>query len=60
MYGRPELIEATLKAELEHFRYVTVTYVAQLYDWLNILIKIESIKSNPEYSATFSLLQQLE
>lgn len=54
MYGRPEMIEASIRHQLENFRPVTSAENKRLYDLLNILIKIESLMANSTFSTSLS------
>lgn len=53
MYGRPELIESSLRSQLENFRQIGSSE-NRLYDLLNILIKIESLKTNPQFATSLA------
>lgn len=52
MYGRPEPIESSLRSQLENFRQIGSSENSRLYDLLNILIKIESLKTNPPFATS--------
>lgn len=54
MYGRPEMIEASIRQQLENFRPVTSAENKRLYDLLNILIKIESLMADSTFSTSLS------
>lgn len=54
MYGRPELIESSLRSQLENFRQIGSSENSRLYDLLNILIKIESLKTNPQFATNLA------
>ena len=54
MYGRPEMVEASIRQQLENFRPVTSTENKRLYDLLNILIKIESLMMNSTLKSTLA------
>nr|XP_034311384.1 uncharacterized protein LOC117684234 [Crassostrea gigas] len=54
MHGRPEMIEASIRHQLENFRAVTSAENKRLFDLLNILIKIESLMDNSTFSTSLS------
>ena len=49
-YGSPELIESSLKAKLNSFPKLTNRDSKKLYDLVDILSEIESLKENPKYA----------
>ncbi|XP_062585397.1 uncharacterized protein LOC134247072 [Saccostrea cucullata] len=54
MFGRPEMIESSLRLQLENFRQIAPSENSRLYDLLNILIKVESLKANPQFSTSLA------
>ena len=48
-YGRPEMVEASLKKKLNDFPKLNNKDSIKLYDLLDILCEVESVKSNPDY-----------
>lgn len=53
-YGRPEVIEASLKTKLLAFPKMSVRDSKKLFDLADLLSEIESVKENPQYSALLS------
>lgn len=53
-YGRPEVVEASLKAKLLAFPKMGVRDSKKLFDLADLLSEIESVKENPQYSALLS------
>ena len=47
MFGKPEMVEESLRSQLENFRTMNTSEYSRLYDLHNILIKIESLKASP-------------
>ncbi|XP_056020363.1 uncharacterized protein LOC125680242 [Ostrea edulis] len=53
-YGRPEMIETALKQKLYSFPKISSKEPKKLYDLLDILTEIESVKENPTYAILLS------
>ena len=53
-YCAIELMESSLKSKLGRFPHLTLKDPKKLYDLLDILTQIVSIKKNPKYSTIFS------
>ncbi|XP_056016958.1 uncharacterized protein LOC130053620 [Ostrea edulis] len=53
-YGRPEMIETALKQKLDSFPKISSKEPKKLYDLLDILTEIESVKENPTYAILLS------
>ncbi|XP_052818526.1 uncharacterized protein LOC128244575 [Mya arenaria] len=53
MYGRPELVEVSIKKKLNSFTKISKDY-KRLYDLLDILCEIQYLKANPVYTMMFS------
>ncbi|XP_062607729.1 uncharacterized protein LOC134269543 [Saccostrea cucullata] len=54
MYGRPEMVEASIRQQLENFQPVKSGENKRLYDLLNILIKIESLMTNSVFASSLA------
>ena len=52
-YGRPEMVEYALKKKLHNFPKLNKD-MTKLYDLLDILCEVESIKANPQYATLLS------
>lgn len=50
-YGRPEMVEASLKKKLHQIPKLSTKDYSKLYDLLDVLCEIESLKSDPQYSS---------
>ena len=55
MYGKPEMVEESLRSQLENFRTMNTSEYSRLYDLHNILIKIESLKASPQFAANLAI-----
>nr|XP_034318941.1 uncharacterized protein LOC105335138 [Crassostrea gigas] len=53
-YGRPEMVEATIKKKLDSFPKLSSKEMNRLYDLLDILSELESTKSDVHYSQLLS------
>ncbi|XP_052073800.1 uncharacterized protein LOC127711732 [Mytilus californianus] len=53
-YGRPEMVEATIKTKLQKFPKLTNKDHSRLYELLDILTQIESSKENETFSNLLS------
>lgn len=53
-YGRPEMVEATIKKKLDNFPKLSSKEMNILYDLLDILSELESTKSDVYYSQLLS------
>lgn len=53
-YGRPEVIQSSLKAKLLDFPKMSVRDFKKLFDRADLLREIESVKENPQYSSLLS------
>nr|XP_034305596.1 uncharacterized protein LOC117682359 [Crassostrea gigas] len=53
-YGRPEMVEATIKKKLDNFPKLSSKEMNRLYDLLDILSELESTKSDVHYSQLLS------
>ena len=53
-YGKPEMVEASLKNKLNSFQPITLKEPKRLYDLLDILTEIECTKENVGYSTLLS------
>jgi hypothetical protein len=53
-YGRPEMVETALKHKLDRFSNISYKEPKRLYDLLDILTEIESVKENPRYAILLS------
>ena len=61
MFGRPEMIKSSLRYKLENFQINNPSENSKLYDLVNILIKIESLKGNPKFATclAFTICRQV-
>ena len=55
MFGKPEMVEESLRSQLENFRTMNTSEYSRLYDLHNILIKIESLKASPQFAANLAI-----
>lgn len=53
-YARPELVKSSIKQKLMCFPKITVKEVKKLYDLVDIVVEIDSLKNDEQYSSLFA------